>query len=447
MDPIRPAFAVLALCGAAAAQPCTPEWRALSGGGLNSNVRALVAFADGAGTALFAGGTFTFAGGVPASRVARWDVAGGVWSALGTGANNTVEDLIVFNDGGGPDLYAAGWFTDAGGAPANGIARWDGGSWTTLGLGMSSPFGPVVYALAVFDDGAGPALYAGGPFTTAGGAPASRIAKWNGLAWSALGAGVNSSVNALAVFNDGTGAALYAGGTFDTAGGASANGIAKWNGQSWSALGTGTVGAVRALVVFDDGGGPDLYAGGEFISAGGVAGTSRVARWSGQAWSALGTGFDDTLEDLAVFNDGSGAALYAGGWFSQAGGAAASRIARWDGLAWSALGSGMNIGTVNDLLAFNDGGSALYVVGGFTTAGGVPAERIARWGCPPPAPCYANCDHSTTAPVLNVADFSCFLGKFAVNDPYANCDGSTQAPILNVQDFSCFLQRFAAGCP
>jgi hypothetical protein len=61
--------------------------------------------------------------------------------------------------------------------------------------------------------------------------------------------------------------------------------------------------------------------------------------------------------------------------------------------------------------------------------------------------CYANCDGSVAAPVLNVADFSCFLQKFAAGDGYANCDGSVAAPVLNVADFSCFLQRFAAGCP
>jgi hypothetical protein len=60
--------------------------------------------------------------------------------------------------------------------------------------------------------------------------------------------------------------------------------------------------------------------------------------------------------------------------------------------------------------------------------------------------CYANCDGSTIEPVLNVADFSCFLGKFAAGDPYANCDGSTIEPVLNVADFSCFLAKFAAGC-
>jgi hypothetical protein len=62
------------------------------------------------------------------------------------------------------------------------------------------------------------------------------------------------------------------------------------------------------------------------------------------------------------------------------------------------------------------------------------------------APCYANCDGSTTAPVLNVLDFSCFLNRFAAGDSYANCDGSTIPPVLNVLDFSCFLNRFAAGC-
>jgi hypothetical protein len=60
--------------------------------------------------------------------------------------------------------------------------------------------------------------------------------------------------------------------------------------------------------------------------------------------------------------------------------------------------------------------------------------------------CYANCDGSTTLPVLNVLDFSCFLNRFAAGDSYANCDGSTTPPILNVLDFSCFLNQFAAGC-
>ena len=61
--------------------------------------------------------------------------------------------------------------------------------------------------------------------------------------------------------------------------------------------------------------------------------------------------------------------------------------------------------------------------------------------------CYANCDDSTAAPVLNVNDFICFQQKYAAGDSYANCDNSTAAPVLNINDFICFQQKFAAGCP
>ena len=65
----------------------------------------------------------------------------------------------------------------------------------------------------------------------------------------------------------------------------------------------------------------------------------------------------------------------------------------------------------------------------------------------PPQVCYANCDGSTSPPVLNVNDFICFQAKFAAGDSYANCDNSTAAPVLNINDFICFQQKFAAGCP
>ena len=61
--------------------------------------------------------------------------------------------------------------------------------------------------------------------------------------------------------------------------------------------------------------------------------------------------------------------------------------------------------------------------------------------------CYANCDGSSTAPILNVNDFQCFLNKFASQDPTANCDNSSTPPILNVNDFQCFTNAYAAGCP
>jgi hypothetical protein len=62
------------------------------------------------------------------------------------------------------------------------------------------------------------------------------------------------------------------------------------------------------------------------------------------------------------------------------------------------------------------------------------------------APCYANCDGSTTPPILNILDFTCFLNQFAAGSTYANCDLSTTPPVLNILDFTCFLNKFAAGC-
>ena len=83
-----------------------------------------------------------------------------------------------------------------------------------------------VTQLAVFDDGGGPALYAGGPFTTADGVGASSIAKWNGSSWVALGDGLSQCL-AMTGFDDGSGPALYVG-TLDS--------VSKWDGSSWSTL-------------------------------------------------------------------------------------------------------------------------------------------------------------------------------------------------------------------
>jgi hypothetical protein len=72
----------------------------------------------------------------------------------------------------GTNLYAGGDFTEAGGVPANHIAKWDGSSWSALGSGLDGP----VYALAA--DGAGH-LFVGGGFTHAGANACAFIAQAN----------------------------------------------------------------------------------------------------------------------------------------------------------------------------------------------------------------------------------------------------------------------------
>jgi hypothetical protein len=367
---------------------CQPSWLPTFGQepgvSFPSGVRALAVFDDGNGPALHVGGDFTRAGGITANSIAKWD--GATWSEVGGGvggfAGNYVSALAVFDDGSGPALYAGGLFSTAGGVAANRIAKWNGTSWAPLGSGMSTGF---ISALAVFDDGSGPALYVGGIFGIAGGVPAQHIARWNGASWAPLGTGVSGGtatlgtyVTALAVFDDGSGPSLLVGGSFTAAGGVPANYIAAWDGASWAPLGSGTNDEVHALTVFDDGGGPALYAGGLFTTAGG-AGANRIARWNGVSWSPLGSGLNDYAQALGVFDDGSGTALYVGGRFTTAGGAPANWIATWDGTSWAALGSGTN-GNVVALTAFDAGnGSALYAGGSFSTAGGLVLLSIAAW--------------------------------------------------------------------
>src|SRR5436190_1707652 len=182
------------------------------------------------------------------------------------------------------------------------------------------------------------------------------------------------SVDALAVFDDGTGTALFAGGSFSQAGGTIASNTAKWNGSSWFPLANGTNDRVRTFSVFDS----QLIAGGEFVVAGNAA-AGFVAAWSGSSWLELGThggnGVNHGISALLAFDDGSGSALYAGGAFEHAGDLACSSIARWDGSQWSPLADGLQsppfIGhQVSALASYDDGqGPALYAAGFFTHSG------------------------------------------------------------------------------
>jgi len=319
------------------------SWSALGGGmniGMNNVVRSLTVFDDdGPGgpnrPALYAGGQFTLAGGVTANKIAKWNPGTpgtpATWSGLSTGLDDgIVNALTAFNGA----LYAGGSFSKIGMMTFNNIAKWNGASWSKLGSYPGT--NATVWALTVFDN----ALYAGGAFSTTGGTTNSyKIAGWDGTSWFRVGSGmetrVGAAVYALTGFDDGTDQALYAGGEFTTADGFFVDNIAKWNGSAWSELGSGMDDLVRALTVFDDGTGPALYAGGDFTKAGGVNGTSHIAKWNGSVWSPLGTGIynssgsDAPVHALAVFDDGTGQALYAGGLFSGAGGVPSENIAKW----------------------------------------------------------------------------------------------------------------------
>jgi hypothetical protein len=97
------------------------------GGGLGGAVRALASIgAGGQKPVLYAGGGFVEAGGTSAAHIAAWD--GAAWSALGDGVDDMVESIAAHDDDGpgplSPALYVGGRFEHAGGLPSAYLARW-----------------------------------------------------------------------------------------------------------------------------------------------------------------------------------------------------------------------------------------------------------------------------------------------------------------------------------
>ncbi|MFD2717618.1 hypothetical protein ACFST9_02755 [Hymenobacter monticola] len=337
--------------------------------GHNSSVQVYVVAL--VGSSVYAGGPFRRAGTVASNGLARWD--GTTWScpAPGNGADGYLYAVAVD----GTSVYVGGYFTHIGGVAANRVAKWNGTTWSSLGTGAANGVGTYpnsVTALAVAGNGD---VYVGGNFTLAGGAAANNVAKWNGTTWSSLGTGaangVNNAVKALALI----GSDVYVGGSFSQAGGVATPYLAKWNGTAWGAVGTGVNGPVFALARV----GTTLYAGGQFSQAGGAT-VNFIAQWNGTAWSALGTGFDNSVTALAV----SGANLYAGGTFTTGSNLALNHVAKWNGTAWSALGTGNGNGTNGTVYALAAIGNDLYIGGNFSEMNGyypdgISAKNIARW--------------------------------------------------------------------
>ncbi len=210
------------------------------------------------------------------------------------------------------DIIAAGWFDTAGGVPIhNGLVRWNGQTWTDLSAGFDdSPS-----ALITLPNGE---VVAAGSFTTAGGIPASGVARWDGVNWFPYGAGISNAF-LLGLTHMPNGDIVVGGVNFPALTAAAY----RWNGATWINLSTGfNPGSfIAALAALPNG---DLIAGGEFTTAGGVA-ASRIARWNGSSWSAIGAGTNGVVTSLATLSSGD---VAVGGSFTTAGGAPALGVAR-----------------------------------------------------------------------------------------------------------------------
>lgn len=413
---------------------------------------------DDLGTALYVGGEFLTAGNLTSqirggsAHISVWDKND--WFPARRGLNGPVYGMARFDFDGDQldELYVVGDFTTAGNTadPAediivNNIARFafdplEGDFvWSAVGNGLNG-----VGRVAMIFDGEdpdeggplpdpGPVLVVGGDFTN----PGTRLAQWNGIQWTPVGAGANGPVYALTTWNPpdpdgGSGplpdlvTQLVIGGQFTSAGGIAANNIVMWDTGSFRALGgtgaaQGANNAVRALIAYDpadpDGPGPAedpppyLIAGGSFTSVtnqGGPVNVNRIARYTvvnnALAWQALPGGgvtggtspavYAMTIFDAPLVGGvDDPPVVVIGGSFTSAGGVNANNIARFSQEnGWQAMGPGLN-GAVRALVAFADtdepgvnyAGPQLFAGGDFTMfgTGPNPATHVAKWDLNP----------------------------------------------------------------
>lgn len=365
---------------------------------------------------VYAGGTFTNAGGVAVNRIAKWD--GSTWSPLGGGVNNRVRDIAVHLD----KVYVGGSFTTAGSISANRVAVWNGSSWSALGSGVDG----TVYAVAVDNDD----VYVGGDFEYAGGVKANNIAVFNMATqtWSNMGNGVVYSSDYFLIpgttigWEDAIvydilirGSNIFVGGGFNKAGSDSAHRVAYWDGSSWNQMHAGIPSwspkELYVLSLATDwqkiyiGTSDEISYSHEYMDSNldvWFIHYAYVYQWSSGIgmstcyWNAPST----TKTQLAILSydeypqihalDYSSGLLFAGGEFSPDSvrlgdwpnyhttyypDLTGNNIAMWDGSEWDSLGSGTN-GAIFEVVAKPN---EIWVGGTFTQAGGKASYNIGRY--------------------------------------------------------------------
>lgn len=114
----------------------------------------------------------------------------------------------------------------------NDLIMFSNNQWHQVGDGLSG-FATTIRDLEVFQD----ELYAAGTINASEGNVGNFVQKWNGETWSQVGLGLhNGSSSGQILSMDQHGGALYVCGNFSNAGEAIVNDIARWDGNEWCGL-------------------------------------------------------------------------------------------------------------------------------------------------------------------------------------------------------------------
>jgi hypothetical protein len=316
---------------------------------------------------------------------------------------------------------------------------WDGGGWT---LRSTDGPGPRYQAKMVYEASQSRVLLFGGYLWVGGSTFQTRgdTWGWNGTSWSQLAnSGPPVRGEHAMAYDPQRGAVVLFGGM--TAGGGYVGDTWEWSAGAWAQRSTtGPAGRRRHAMAYDSTRGRVVMFGGETAS-----GDARDTwEWNGSAWQQMDTSGPSASFACSMSMSASGRPVLFGG----SGPAGLSQtVWEWTGSAWAELTSSGPSARFNQAMAYDSQERRITLYGGSNQLILGDTWELGCGGSANPAPCYANCDASSTTPVLNVGDFTCFLQQFAGGQLYANCDQSITPPILNVGDFTCFLQRFATGCP
>ena len=492
----RRSAALLTVCvgsvlGSGASAQCDPTWdNTLGDPGINRGyVQPMVAWDDGTGEKLYAGGSAEGFGGFAAIEyLGVYDPATGQWSrpglGIGQGSTNAfLTKLLPWDDGTGEKLYVTGQFASAGGmTSASSFAVWDGSSWSDVGAGFTQADQRVTYDLLPFTlDARGEVLLVAGNFEEIGGVAAGSVAIYDGTGFSEWGTGLgladagSSGVFALEPFDDGTGMAIYAGGRFPSIDNAFVNNFARFNvgDGAWEALPEqlqffSPFDSITSMAVFDDGTGPALYVAGDGFRVPGDSNIYLCAKWDGTSWTGIGQELSGRITDIEVFDDGNGPALYMSGTATFE----VNYFAKLEGGVWQpALGGGVNNPPVNGNFASAFGlytwDDQLLVGGNFTQVGGFDPTTGAGSGTPIASAGIAAivaCGDAACSPadlsspnnpgepdgVLTGADFFEFLSRFQAGDLSVDFSSASNPGVpdgvLTGADFFEFLNLFTIGC-
>jgi hypothetical protein len=297
--------------------------------------------------------------GLVAHDVAAFD--GLAWSVLGDfGAGSPITALATFQNTAWPASRVV--------AACDGRARsWDGASWTDMGNLQAGP--ARVASFATFDAGgaAQAQLFAIGEDLLASGS--GSLAVWNGAEWIApLPTQTLAGVGRAGVVFDPPGplgAALYIAGRALLPGGSGSGDLVRFDGASFVSV----PGAPLTLDGFTDvvvtdvlGGSPELLA----LSDG------ELHRFDGSTWTTTSVGADSTGSRLAVFDDGSGPAVYLGRHVRLRAGQFEAFAAPFDRVPR----------VLRALSSHSAFGECLLFGGDFTKSGSELSLGLARWSDP-----------------------------------------------------------------